>query len=212
MKVVDRLSLPSLDACCLYDSSISNVRSFYSGLYHKLHIVTLSVFWTKEDLTLLHSWWLFPCPCWINGTTLFYSLCAVSCVFKVSYFSEWYISASPFEASTVKTSYANYAQCLTHQRTPLHEKWNSHTHRHTHPCPPLCYILLGAMGLRLQQRDGGLWSHPDPWHVIPSLWHLASPPLILILWAQESPNFFSPYIYLDELLIMLVESERFNGF
>lgn len=29
--------------------------------------------------------------------------------FKSSYFSEWYISASLFEVSTVKTSYANYA-------------------------------------------------------------------------------------------------------
>lgn len=81
---------------------------------------------------LPHSGWLFPwllklssphltsrMPCWPSGTTLFYSLCAVSCVFERSYFSEWCISASPFEASTVKTSYANYAQCLTHQRAPL---------------------------------------------------------------------------------------------
>lgn len=121
------------------------------------------VFWT--ELMLLHSWWLFLRPCWISGTTLFYSLCAVSCVFKRSYFSEWHISASPFEASTVKTSYANYAQCLAHQRTLLYKKWNSHTH--THPCPPLCYILLGAMALKLQRRP------------LKSSWPMACHPLSL---------------------------------
>lgn len=58
---------------------------------------------------------------------LFLQPLSASSVFKRCYFSEWCISASLFEASTVKTSYANDVRRLTHQRTLRYEK--THTLR-----------------------------------------------------------------------------------
>lgn len=69
----------------------------------------------------------------VSPAGLFSSLGAVSCVFFLEeVISEWCISASPFEESTVKTSYANYAQRLTHQRALQYKSEAPPLHTHTH--------------------------------------------------------------------------------